>query len=161
MKITGLAAFMITMNLLFVPITLFAGEMPPADGAALWKYITRDNPYTEWEHWPGLPGIYKGTPPHGAFLQIFLNKPALEAARAGKVMPAGSIVVKENYGPDKTTLMAVTSMYKVDGYNPPDDDWFWTKHKADGSVEKEGRVKGCIGCHGAVKKTNWIFNKVK
>jgi hypothetical protein len=149
------------MSLLYSPVASLAGDMPEADGAVLWKYITEDSPYSKWDHWPGLPGIYKGTPPHGAYLQVFLNKPALDAARNGKLMPAGSIVVKENYGPDKVTLMAVTLMYKVEGYNPAGDDWFWAKHKGDGSVEKEGRVKGCIGCHGAVKDTNWIFNKIK
>ncbi len=138
-----------------------AGDMPGADAASLWEFITKTKPYTKWELWPGRDGIYKGTFPHGAHLKLFANKIALEAAKAGKVMPPGAIVVKENYGKDGATLMAVTPMYKIAGFNPEADDWFWAKYKADGSVEKSGKVEGCIKCHTKVKNQNWIFNTVK
>jgi hypothetical protein len=32
------------------------------------------------------------------------------------------------------------------------------KYKADGAIEKEGKVAGCIGCHTAAIKNDWVFN---
>ena len=58
--------------------------------------------------------------------------------------------------PDKI-LGAVTVMYRVKGYDPEAGDWFWAKYKADGSIEKEGKVAGCIGCHTASIGNDWIF----
>jgi hypothetical protein len=58
-----LAVSAVIMSLLYSPVASLAGDMPEADGAVLWKYITEDSPYSKWDHWPGLPGIYKGTPP--------------------------------------------------------------------------------------------------
>ena len=81
-------------------------------------------------------------------------------------MPKGSIIIKENYMPDKT-LGAITVMDKTgDGK----DDYFWVKYMPDGTitvkeVEKEGKKKnialagkpkGCIGCH--VASTSGIYN---
>jgi len=91
-------------------------------------------------------------------LKLFANKLAIDAAKAGKDMPNGAIVVKENYGKDAKTLMAITPMYKVEGYNPEEGDWFWAKYKADGTVDKAGKVKGCIKCHGQVEDQGWIYN---
>ena len=160
-KITAFVVSMLTLCFLIMPITSFAGDMPKAEGKALWDYMTKESPYQKWEHWPGLPGVYEGKPPHGAFLQVFANDAAMKAARAGGVMPSGAIVVKENIGLDGKTVMAITPMYKLKGYNPEGGDWFWAKYKADGSIAKEGKVGGCIKCHEAVKDTNWIFNKAK
>jgi hypothetical protein len=136
-------------------------EMPGADAEAFWKYVTEKNPYTEWDFWPGKEEMYEGTHPHGAYLKLYVNKKALKALKAGEEMPNGAIVLKENYGKDRKTLMAITPMYKVEGFNPEGDDWFWAKYKADGSVEKAGKVDGCIKCHAKVKDNNWTFNKVK
>lgn len=149
---------------LVLPLTAQAadnGNLPQADAKALWTYMTQTSPYSGWGYWPGRYGMYEGTEPHGAQLKVYANGPALRAAREGKPMPAGAIVVKENYGKDGKTLMAVTPMYKVTGYNPEGGDWFWAKYNADGSIDKEGKVGGCIKCHQAVKDQNWIFNKAE
>ena len=75
--------------------------------------------------------------------------------------PNGSILVKENYGKDKKTLMAVTPMYKVRGYNPDEGDWFWAKYGPDGNIMSSGKVEGCINCHRARKNQDWIFTEPK
>lgn len=62
-------------------------------------------------------------------------------------MPDGAIIVKENYGPDQQKLVAVTPMYKVEGYNPDAGNWFWAKYAPDGSVQAAGKVDSCIECH--------------
>jgi hypothetical protein len=132
-------------------------HMPAADAGKLWTHITTTNPYDGWGFWPGHVGMYPGKSPHGAYLKVYANTAALKAAREGKPMPDGAIIVKENYGKDKQTLMAVTPMYKIDGYNPEGGDWYWAKYGADGSVDKAGKVKGCIQCHSVKKNNDWIF----
>ena len=125
-----------------------AGEdLPPAEAEAFWTYITQTHPYTEWEFWPGYEGIYPGKSPHGAYLKLYANDIAIDAAKAGKDMPYGAILVKENYSKDEETLMAVTPMYKVEGYNPEAGDWYWVKYGPDGKAAAEGKVQGCIDCH--------------
>jgi hypothetical protein len=138
-----------------------AGEMPGADAGELWEYFTKTSPYSGWEFWPGKDGMYEGRHPHGANLKLYANDIALKAAKEGKEMPPGSIVLKENYGKDAKTLMAITPMYKVEGYNPEGGDWFWVKYGADGGVQKAGKVEGCIKCHAKWKGQNWISNTVK
>jgi hypothetical protein len=123
--------------------------------------MTETNPYQKWEHWPGYTGIYPGKSPHGKYLKLFANPIALKAAREGKPMPEGAILVKENYGEDQKTLMAVTPMYRVKGYNPEGGDWFWVKYGANGEILAAGKPKGCVSCHAAVKDKDWIFSQPK
>ncbi|MFP4084890.1 MAG: hypothetical protein ACLFTC_08295 [Desulfonatronovibrio sp.] len=42
--------------------------MPEAEGEAFLSYITKDNPYQEWNLWPGTEKLYQGTEPHGVRL---------------------------------------------------------------------------------------------
>jgi len=131
------------------------------DGKEFWVRITENNPYKQWETWPGYPDIYPGKSPHGKYLRLYANEPAITAAKAGNPMPDGAILVKENYAEDKTTLMAVTPMYKAAGYNPDAGDWWWAKYEGDGTLVKEGKVEGCITCHKSVKDNDWIFTEAK
>ena len=135
--------------------------MVRADPGKVWTHISQCNPYLGWGTWPGYPGIYPGKSPHGAFLKLYANGLALKAAREGKPMPNGAIIVKENYGEDQKTLVAITPMYKVKGYNPEAGDWFWAKYKPDGTVEKSGKVKGCIDCHRTQEEKDWLFTAPK
>jgi hypothetical protein len=139
-----------------------AGEnLPSADAGKLWTFMTETHPYQGWGYWPGYAGIYPGKSPHGKYLKLFANPIALKAAREGKPMPDGAILVKENYGEDQKTLMAVTPMYKVKGYNPDGGDWFWVKYGPNGEIQVAGKPKGCVSCHGAVKDKDWIFTQPK
>lgn len=155
--ITGLVA---TGIVIFSAAILGAGQgLPPPDAEKFWAHITRVDPYAGWGYWPGYYGIYPGKSPHGAYLKVYANGIALRAAREGRPMPYGAIIVKENYGKDKRTLMAVTPMYKVRGYNPGAGDWFWGKYGPEGKVMAAGKPKGCIECHGARKDKGWIFTE--
>lgn len=136
-------------------------ELPPADAEKVWNYISETNNYKNWDTWPGYEGIYPGKSPHGAFLRLYANEPAIQAAKAGEEMPNGAILVKENYGKDKKSLMAVTPMYKVKGFNPDAGDWWWAKYGPEGKVMASGKVKGCIECHRARKAQDWIFTETK
>jgi hypothetical protein len=133
------------------------GSMPPAEGQAVYDYITKTSPYQNWALFPGKDKLYKGQHPHGALLTSYVNDVALKGInnRVG-VLDDGAIIIKENYMPDKN-LGAVTVMYRVNGYDPDAGDWFWAKYTANGSIEKEGKVAGCIGCHTAAIGNDWIF----
>lgn len=101
--------------------------------------------------------------PHGALLNLYVNDTALAAVKTkAGVMPNGSIVVKENYMPDKT-LAAVTVMYKVAGYNPEANDWFWAKYSPAGEIAEGGMAAGkvpmCIECHGMKKDNDYLMTR--
>ena len=83
------------------------------------------------------------------------------------MLPAGSILVKENYGKDGKTLMAVTVMYHSKGYDPQHHDWYWIKYMPDGKVAKTppdkgsrpiyGRFASCINCHGDAEGGDYSY----
>ena len=88
---------------------------------------------------------------------------------AGNVgnLPSGSMIIKENFSPDKK-LMAITLMYKSKGYNPEAGDWYWAKFMPDGKVAQmdspmgkmaiSGKAKGCIACHADADDDFAFFN---
>ena len=133
-------------------------------GAAIWAHIQESNYQTEWQLWPEKGRLYTGQEPHGMLLTTYLNSVAHEALTSGAAtMPAGAIIVKENYMPD-STLAAVTTMYKVTGYNAEHSDWFFTKHLASGvldtmpnGMDMEGRLPGCQNCHLGMRDNDYLF----
>jgi hypothetical protein len=63
-------------------------------------------------------------------------------------MPDGAIVVKELY--KDRTCTAVdrwVAMKKISGFDPATGDWFWQDVTAAGTVNVEGQVPACSGCH--------------
>ena len=135
--------------------------------AKFWDYLVSAK-YVNWAPVPGKSDdATEGASPHGAFLKMYLNR---TAAGRPKELPNGSMVVKENYGPDGKTLMAITVMYRSKGYNPEAGDWYWVKYNADGTVAKAppemksmplaGKPMGFIKCHGegAAGKDFAFFN---
>ena len=117
--------------------------------------------------------LYVGGPPHGKVREV------MEGIVDGKL-----VIAKTNYGGKDITiakvkadpkkyLKAVTIMVKVPGYDTDDQDWFWAKYKADGSLfsnEKKmplaGRVAkgmpvGCISCHQSASGSDFVFSHNK
>ena len=117
---------------------------------------------------------YDGQHPHGAVLETLGG-----TIKVGDNV--GSVIVKRNYGGEGVSkaavandrakyLKAVTVMFKRDGYDPDNADWFWVKYLPDGSLDKNpagmqlaGRVakgmdKGCIACHQAAPGGDYVFN---
>ena len=122
-------------------------HMPEAEGKAVWNYIMEEEPYTEWDQWPGHDGMHEGQSPHGAYLKLYVNDVAKTAIKEGKeMMPENALIVKENYDKNKK-LVALTPMYKVKGYNPDAGNWFWAKYGKDGAIMASGKVGSCIDCH--------------
>ena len=130
--------------------------MPIPSSGDLRHHIIGHMPYKSWDKWPGKGELYKGTEPHGSFLTTYVNDIAMKSIKKMKGMGNNSIIVKENYAPNKK-LVAVTAMYKVKGYDPDNGDWFWVKYDAEFNVLSEGKVKGCLACHGTVPDNDFIF----
>ncbi len=151
-----LAVFAILM--LVVLAACAPASMPPkADGGELYTYITQQSNYKEWKMWPGRGELYPGTPPHGAFLTTYVTDKGFSAIQNKKgSIPVGSIIVKENYGPDRQ-LAAITVMYKIKGYDAANSDWFWAKYQTDGTIDAEGKVETCIACHGIKRQNDFIY----
>ncbi|MFO7931229.1 MAG: cytochrome P460 family protein [Desulfosalsimonas sp.] len=141
--------------------TVYSGDdMPEPSADSVWDYIEQKD-YTQWEFFPGYEGMYPGQSPHGEHLKLYANDIAYEAAKNGEPMPDGAILVKENYGKDESTLMAITPMYKSSGYNPDAGDWFWAKYKPDGEATAAGKVEGCISCHKSMGGGNYVVTEPK
>lgn len=133
-----------------------AQDRPAAAGAELFQYIVSEK-YGDWKMWPGKEAFYPGTEPHGSLLTTYVTDGAFAAieSKQGSI-PEGEIIVKENYTPERK-LDALTVMYKVSGYDPASNDWFWVKYKPDGQIEAEGKVEGCITCHGQQRSNDFIM----
>jgi hypothetical protein len=136
-------------------------NLPLTDPGDLWSYITKTDPYRGWGLWTGYEGMYRGKSPHGSYIKLYGNPIALKAPREGNPMPNGAIIVKENYGADQKTLMAITTMYKVNGYNAEAGDWFWVKYASNGNVFKSGKIEECINCHRTQEAKGWLFTAPK
>lgn len=90
-------------------------------------------------------------------LTTYVNEIAGQALAEGRTtMPPGAIVVKENYMPD-ATLAKVTTMYKVSGFNPSANDWFWLSNDPSGTIEAEGAVGMCISCHSGASDFDYLW----
>jgi len=83
--------------------------------AKLWSYLQAQ----KYKNWAPVPGqsdaAYPGQSPHGAFLNMYLNR---TAAGNPNLLPDRSIIIKENLAEDAKTLGAITVMYRSKGYNP-------------------------------------------
>lgn len=145
-------------------MTAAPAPAPDTTGAAIWAHLQGSDYQANWGLWPGKGQFYTGGEPHGMLLTTYMNDAAMEAFNSGATtMPEGAIVVKENYRPD-STLAAVTVMYKRSGYNAEHNDWFFTKHLPDGSLDQmpngmamEGRLPGCQNCHQGVRANDYLF----
>jgi hypothetical protein len=125
-----------------------------------WRYLNEAR-YREWAPVYGTSGdAYAGQSPHGAMLKMYLSR---RAAGLPNELPTGSVIVKENYGPDGKTLMAITTMYRARNYDSSGTRWYWTKYKPDGSVATKdgkrlaGTVQGCIDCHADADGGDYAF----
>ena len=147
----------LTLSLFGVACGPSSTELPDATGDAVWSYLQEIKYQDEWDLWPGKGEKYQGGEPHGALFTTYLNTAALDAL-TGKTgsMPSGAIIVKENYTAEGVFDL-ITVMYKVDGYDPGNNNWFWAKVKANGEVDAAGQLQGCQACHGARRDNDFVL----
>ena len=89
----------------------------------------------------------------------------------------GMVIVKKMYqGPEVSVqkvfddpaknLKIVAVMYKREkGYDPDNQDWFYTKYNPDGTPQKNkkgvlmtGRAAKCIGCHQSAPGDDYVYS---
>lgn len=80
-------------------------------------------------------------------------------------------MLKENYPPEGMgdDLAAVTiGIKRAPGYDPDNEDWFWARYNADGSLFMIGETPaagavepepgaGCRGCHRSAADGDYIY----
>jgi hypothetical protein len=129
----------------------------------LWSWVKKHD-YRKWNGPDGsAPEFQPGESPHGALIKTYVSK---LAARNLEELPNGSVVVKENYSPEKK-LMAITVMQRSDGYDPEHGDWYYAKYMPDGKIAKTppemksmpiaGKVNMCIDCHTGAADNDFLY----
>lgn len=139
------------------PAVTQVSASPDANADAVWQHLQSQAYRDNWDLWPDRGELYTGQEPHGMLLTTYVNDIASRALAAGvQAMPAGAIIVKENYMPD-STFAAATVMYKSPGFDAENNDWWWLKRLADGTVEASGKGAGCINCHKGMQANDYIW----
>jgi len=155
-------AGLLALLLLAWSAPLGAMESPGADAEALWKYINQDPGFRKWGAWPEFAKLRRSYSPFGYFVRIYVNNVAQQAK--GSPLPEGSIIVREGYGMNTNTyaptgeIIAYTVMYKVKGFNPKGNDWFWAHFTGTGKVVQSGVVDQCIKCHFSSRDNDYVVD---
>lgn len=73
-------------------------------------------------------------------------------------LPPGSILVKENFSRnDRASLEGITVMKRIAGYDPDNEDWFFARYSAGGSLTHAGKVAMCSDCHSSADGDDFSF----
>jgi len=128
-----------------------------------------------YEDWKMQSDYYEGQSPHGDYVKIYYSMITVDNTPY-------HVVVKDNFRGDDLTVETVanapddyfasaTVMIQMDdGYDPKNNNWFWVKYGADGSIMTNpkgmalaGRVakgsgQGCIACHANARDNDYLFS---
>ena len=128
-------------------------------GDALFTLITQPTPFNQWAQFSDRQGTQASVLPHGPMSNVFINDTVASAlSNFTGQLPNGSIIVKENVGTDPAVTEAkLTVMWKVSGFDPDNNDWFWANMSPSGQISAEGKVLGCVVCHGGAKANDFVF----
>lgn len=128
-----------------------------AYAAKLWTYMTNNKLVGEGRM-RSFP--FEGRRPHGSIQEIISTEAEINGER-------GRLIVKHNYGAkhgltpqevyadnQSENYEALTIMFqREEGYDTPNNNWFWAEYRLDGSiinyggVDLSGRPELCLGCH--------------
>jgi hypothetical protein len=102
----------------------------------------------------------KGSSPHGT-VRIWYSSNISELINdASFVVPEGTVSIKEFDGDSDGTLDGYAVMVKKgDDYDPDNGNWYYEMRDAKGDVmamPPAGKIKDCIDCHAAAKKTDYL-----
>ncbi len=148
----------------------FGGDEDVAYAEALWSALQEANLVGEGRT---MSAPYTGQHPHGAILDTIDGEVTVDGT-------TGPVIVKRNYGGEGASketvwnapddyLGAVTVMFKREGYDPDNSDWFWVKYLPSGELDSNpagvplaGRVakgmdQGCIACHAGAPGGDMVF----
>lgn len=132
-------------------------ELPEPDGDAVFNYITKENYYRTWDLWPFRKETYASISVHGPLITTYITEDAETAIseRAG-ALPYGSMVVRESHDADGE-LREIGVRYKVQGYDPEHNDWFWAAYTPEGEIIVEGMAGSCQECHSVVADNDYVY----
>ena len=134
-----------------------AGSPAGPTGAGLFKIITQDDPFDQWGQFPSALGLHASSLPHASQTETRVNAIGLGGVGGGGPLPDGAIIVKRNLGAGDGAVDALVVMWKVAGYDPANNDWFWAVLLQDGTVNAEGRLSSCTGCHRGAQANDFIY----
>lgn len=127
--------------------------------AKLFTMITETDPFQNWAQFAEAQGVIASAAPHGPMARVWINS-IVEGALTNfnGSLPDDSIIIKENFG-ESTSEKANTwsVMWKVTGFEPDNNDWFWANITPDGVVNAEGMIAGCTGCHNGARDNDFVF----
>ena len=111
--------------------------------------------------------------------KIYANAIAIDAAKAGKVLPNGSVIVVEIFkaklGSDKKPVLDANGLYIADGragYTAMErqsgwggdfpalirnEDWHYSVFKSDGAPRPNVNQASCLACHKPLASTSFVF----
>ncbi|MBD3289684.1 hypothetical protein GF337_12835 [candidate division KSB1 bacterium] len=146
----------------------FGGEKDVQFAEAAWQAMEG------YENWPMKSGFLEGSSPHGKVVRLYYNMISVD----GKPY---HVVIKDNFGGEGITIekaaespddyfgAATVMIQREEGYDPDNQNWFWAKYMADGSLDENARGMkmagkvakgmnvGCIACHADAKDNDFLF----
>lgn len=145
-------------------------------GGLTWLYLRAHQSSNDQIAFPRDFGIHYATlENNGQFREMFVNRIALNAAKAGKPLPSGSVLVRNIYdvlrGPDgtpmknaegqltKTKLLSVNVMEKRTGWagRHPAGEWDFQSFAPDGTRNAKPSASDCFACHNKVQAQDFVF----
>lgn len=139
------------------PTATPAPEWPDTTGTSMQDFLEREDFRSQWKLWPDKGEKYMTSGGHNVLLTTYVNSLGYAAITEKRgIMPPNSIIVKDNFSTEGE-LLGTTVMYKVEGYYPEHNDWFWLKIEPDGTLGPEGTPDGCVVCHAEVRSNDYVW----
>ena len=132
---------------------------------SIWSFLDNAKYQRQWSIWPDQHPLDPGREPHGMLQSTYVNEIVDSALASGAaIMPAGAIIVKESHEPD-SLLSSVLVMYKITGYDPDNNDWFYAAFQSNGRLLNDpdgepiiGRVELCSDCHAERRDRDYLYS---
>jgi hypothetical protein len=121
-------------------------------GAFTPDYETSDSFFTM------TPGIYDGDSPHGRVRIWYSKNIETLIQQESYDVPVGTVSVKQGYFDENDQYEKIVTMIKkAPGYDSEHKDWEYEVRTPNGSVEKNGKLSGCISCHSHAPETDYLM----
>ena len=127
-----------------------------------WRYLVKkDAAYNTWKALDHEPPKEEVENPHGSVSRTYANE---VAAKDPENLPAGSILVREDYD-DKRKRQSISVLYRVKDYDKEHANWYYLRFTETGAVMKgqdikplAGKVASCIACHAKADGKDYAFS---
>ncbi|MGE0174939.1 MAG: hypothetical protein AB7T49_19255 [Oligoflexales bacterium] len=116
------------------------------------EYETSDEFFTKTSQ------IYDGGNAHGR-VRIWYSK-NIESLIEEEMytVPVGTVSIKQGYFNENDQYQKIVTMIKrAPGYDPENHDWEYEVRGQDGTLQQNGKLAGCIGCHSHAPETDFLM----